>query len=189
MFRKTIALASLAALLGGCASGHATFNTKTQMDGVPPIKKLMVYLNVKSRAFDGPLRTSFIDTVRARLLSCGVEVAVLEYDPLELDMKKKAMDTTAAFGPDATLFMVRDGGNLTQGNGGLMGQLYFDLKAFEKSSSRQVWTARLSYQTLSQNMYIDNAKSGQRFGAEFVAQMAKDHFVTGCPADVTDPPK
>ena len=189
MIRKTIALASLAALLGGCASGHATFNTKTEMDGVGPVKKLLVYLNVKSEAFDGDLRTSFIAATRTRLQSCGVTVSVLEYDPLEFDMKKKALDTATAFGPDASLFMVRDGGNLTRGTGGIHGQLYFNLQAFEKLQGKKIWTARLSYQTLSQNMYVDNSKSGDRFGAEFVSQMARDHFIDGCPADVVNLPK
>ena len=189
MFRKTIALAGLAALLGGCASGHASFNTRTQMDGVGPVKRLFVYLNVKSEAFDGDLRTSFIASTRAKLESCGVTVSVLEFDPLEFDMKKKTMDSVAAFGPDASLFMVRDGGNLTRGTGGVHGQLYYNLQAVDKTSGKQVWTARLSYQTLSQNMYVDNTKSGERFGAELVSQMARDHFIAGCPDVVVNPPK
>jgi hypothetical protein len=189
MIRKTIALASLAALLGGCASGHATFNTRSQMDGIAPVKKLLVYLNVKSAAFDGGLRTSFIDTTKTKVESCGIAVSIVEYDPLELDMKKKAMETAAAFDPDASMFMVRDGGNLTNGSGGTYGQLYFDLKAYEKTSSKQIWAARTSYQTLIHNMYIDDKLSGARFGGELVAQMAKDNFIQGCPPDVVNPPK
>ena len=189
MFRKTIAQTSLVALLAGCASGHATFNTRSQMDGIAPIKKLLIYLNVKSNAFDGDLRTSFVATTRTRLESCGVSVSILEYDPLELDMKKKAMDTAAAFGPDASLFMVRDGGNLTNGPGGTVGQLYFDLKAYEKVGNKQIWAARTSYQAVLHNMYVDDKLSGARFGGELVAQMAKDNFVQGCPPDVVNPPK
>lgn len=189
MIRKTIALASLAALLAGCASGHATFNSRSQMEGMPPIKKLFIYLDVKTAAFDGDLRTSFIDTTKTRLEACGVSVSVLEYDPLEMDMKKKAMDSSVAFGPDASMFMVRDGGNLTRGTGGTFGQLYFNLRAFDKTSNRQIWAARTSYQTLIHNMYVDDKLSGERFGGELVAQMAKDNFIQGCPPEVVNPPK
>jgi hypothetical protein len=185
---KTLALASAAALLTGCASGGAKFNSRADLTDVGPIKRLVVYLNVKSSYFSGAVNDSFVASTRRRLEACGVSTSVVEYDSLELDMKKKLADQLAAVQPDAVVFITRDGGNLTNsGYGNVAGQLYFDVKALDKDGKKTFWTARINYYTTVNNMFVDYAKSGERFGAQFVSRMAQDGIVHDCPKDVANP--
>jgi hypothetical protein len=187
MIARTIAAATLVAWLGGCASGGAEFNSKTDMAGVAPPKRLFVYLNVKSQAFNDRIDAGFAETTQAQLQACGITVTMMQFDPMSMDMKKAFTDAAVAFHPDAVVMMSRDGGNLTTGNGGVSGQLYFNAKGFSADATKTLWTARINYRTLSSNMYVDDHLSGERFGKQFVSRMAQDGFVSGCPANVVHP--
>lgn len=186
-FDNSLRLLVCAAFVAGCASGGAKFNSQTHMAGSAPIKRVLVYYHAKSPHFTGALYASFVTNTRRRLESCGLAVTSLEFDPLELDMKKKIATTLERSNPDAMVKVVRNGGNLVTGSGGVSGNLYFDVEALAKRDAKTLWKARIDYRTLTANMFADDMQSGERFAAQFVARMAADGLIQGCPADVVTP--
>jgi hypothetical protein len=191
MKMRSLSLLTLAfvAALAGCASGGAQINSRATMEGGAKVKRLFIFYNAKSPHFTGSLYTSFITTTQRRIESCGVNVTTLEFDALELDMRKKVTDAIEQANPDAVLLLVRNGGNLVTGSGGVSGNLYFDSEATDKQRAKSLWKARIDYRMLTQNMFANDTQSGERFAAQFVSRLATDQFITGCPADVVTLPK
>jgi hypothetical protein len=186
-FHRSLLVSAGAAFLAGCASGGAKFNSQTDMSGSPRIQRVLVYYNAKSAHFSGTLYSTFVAGTQRRLESCGVSVTTLEFDPLDLDMRKKIATTLERSKPDAMLTVVRNGGNLTTGSGGTSGSLYFDVEATSKRDSKKLWKARIDYRVLTANLFADDNQSGERFAAQFVARMAADGLVQGCPTEVVNP--
>src|SRR5215510_13948992 len=180
------ALTSLA-FMAGCASGGAQINSRPAAEGTEPIKRIVMYYNAKSPHFAGTLYTAFVSSTQRRLESCGLTVTTLEYDPLELDMKQKIAQTLQKSDPNAVVTVVRNGGNLVTGSGGVSGDLYFNAEAFDKLRSKSLWKARINYHMITKNMFADDTQSGERFAAQLVARMAADRLVTGCPPEVATP--
>lgn len=174
-------------ILAGCAAGGAQFNSRTFETGAEPLKEVLIFFNAKSPHFTGTLYTTFVAATQRRIESCGVKVSVLEYDPLELDMKAKFTKAVEQSNADAVLFFVRNGGNLVTGSGGVSGNLYFDSEASDKKRSKTIWKARIDYRTLTQNMFTDDKQSGEKFAIQFVAKLAADRLIAGCPAELTSP--
>jgi len=146
-----------------------------------------MYYNAKSPHFAGTLYTAFVSSTQRRLESCGLTVTTLEYDPLDLDMKQKIAQTLQKSDPNAVVTVVRNGGNLVTGSGGVSGDLYFNAEAFDKLRSKSLWKARINYHMITKNMFADDTQSGERFAAQLVARMAADRLVTGCPPEVATP--
>jgi hypothetical protein len=183
----TLRALACAALVAGCASGGAKFNSQTNMADAAPIKRVLVYYNAKSAHFSGTLYSTFVTETRRRLETCGLTVTTLEFDPLDLDMRKKISTALDRANADAMVTVVRNGGNLVTGSGGVSGNLYFDVEAIGRRDAKKLWKARIDYRTLTANMFTDDKQSGERFAAQFVARMATDGVVQGCPADTANP--
>lgn len=188
MSYRTTALAWVAAaVLAGCASGGAQINSRATEAGLQPAKRLVLFLNAKSTHFTGALYTSFVGATQRKLQSCGVSVTTVEFDPMDLDMRQKLAQTLERVDPDTLLFFVRNGGNLVSGSGGVSGSLYFDTEASDKKKSKTLWKARIDYRILTRNLFADDNQSGERFASQYVARLAADKLVVGCPADVVTP--
>src|SRR5262245_14703440 len=177
------------AFLAGCVApgGGAQISSRGEMEGIEPIKRLLIYYNAKSPHFTGTLYTAFVTSTQRRLESCGMTVTTLEFDPVDVDMKKKIAQTIMRAEPNAIVTVVRDGGNLVTGSGGTSGDLYFNAEAFDKQRSKNLWKARISYHMFTKNIFVDDKQSGERFAAQLVSRMAGDKLVTGCPPDVVTP--
>jgi hypothetical protein len=182
--RTVFVAAGTVALVAACASGGAQINSRTNMDGAGPIKRVLVFYNAKSTHFTGALYTNFVSATQRRLESCGLSVTYLEFDPLELEMRKKLTTSIERFAPDAVITIVRSGGNLVSGSGGVSGNLYFDASAVNRQNTKTLWKARIDYRTLSQNPFVDDKQSGEKFAAQFVARMAADRLIADCPPDL-----
>lgn len=173
--------------LVGCAAGGAQFNSRTLDSGREPIKRMVVLVNAKSSHFSGNLYKSFVAGTQTRLESCNLAVSVLEFDPLELDMKEKYTKLIERDNPDAILSFLRSGGNLTTGSGGVSGHFYFDAEASDPKTSKTLWKARIDYRALTKNLFTDDQQSGERFALQFVSRLAKDQLISGCPNEVITP--
>jgi carbon monoxide dehydrogenase subunit G len=185
-FRSILAL-TCTTILVGCAMGGAKFNSRTSEAGTEPFKDVLMFFNAKSQHFTGTLYTNFVAATQRRIESCGVKVSVLEFDPLELDMRAKLTKTVEQSNVDAVLFFVRNGGNLVTGTGGVSGNLYFDTEVSDKKRTKTIWKARIDYRTLTQNMFSDDKLSAEKFAAQFVSKLASDGMIAGCPIAVTTP--
>ena len=181
-----LALASCTVLVG-CASGGAHINSRTFESGSGAVKRALVFFNAKSPHFTETLYTTFVAATQRLIESCGVAVTVLEFDPLEIDMRTKFTRTVAQANPDTVITFVRNGGNLVSGSGGVSGSLYFDAQATERKSSKILWKARVDYRTLTPNVFVDDKQSGERFASQFVSRLAADRLFTSCPAEIASP--
>jgi hypothetical protein len=184
---RFLQVALAVSVLTGCASGGAVINSQTVETTSKPVTRALMFVNAKSPHFTGALYSTFVESTRRRIESCGVSLAVLEFDPLEIDMREKFDSTLRAVRPDAIIWFSRDGGNLLIGDGGVSGNLYFNASMTDGRGERTIWKARVNYSTLTQNMFINDRQSGERFAGQFVSRLAADRLITKCPADVVDP--
>ncbi len=184
---RVLHVALTVVLLTGCASGGAVINSQAVETTSKPVTRVLVFVNAKSQHFTGTLYSTFVEATQRRIESCGVSVTVLEFDPLEIDMRAKFDNTLKEVRPDAVIWFSRDGGNLLIGDGGVSGNLYFNASMTDGRGEKAIWRARINYSTLTQNMFINDRQSGERFAGQFVSRLASDRLITKCPAEVVDP--
>lgn len=187
MFRRTGVSLAFVSLLAGCASGNAAFNSRTGDPASVPIGRVLVYFNVQSPVFTGSLNSGFVSGTKKQLESCGLQVTTLEFDPLELDMKRRFALLLLQTTPDAVLTLGRRGGRVTSGSGGTSGTLNFEAKLAEAKTNKTLWQAGIAYRTLTNNGFTDDSASGERFASQLVARLASDKAISGCPQALVAP--
>lgn len=184
MSRLALAVASLA-LAAGCASAHTTFNTRSDLAGTQPPKRLFIVSHARSVHFDDTVYERFTSNLQAQLKACGVEPAIYSPGELDLDVKERAQKLMEEFRPDVLMVVRRAGGNVRSGSGGSSNALNFDLEAFDLRTKKTVWKGRSTFSFLTRNMWVSDEKTGEQLGALLVDQLAQDGLVKGCPP----PPK
>ncbi len=182
--RSSFAAAALALAAGsfGCASGKATFRSTADLSGAAPITRVFAYVNMKSKGFTDELYVGFEKGLTSGFAACGVKSAIMHVDPLALDPKARFKDALVQFNPDAALFIKRDGGNITIGQGGTNSDLIFELSLVESKTDKRRWFARSEFSVLTRNMWADDKASGEDFASSIVNQLQADGVLKGCPA-------
>lgn len=175
-------LLALAGLLGGCASGGATFNSKVNAEGVERINRIFVLSNAESKYFNDGLRKGFHSGLSSNLEKCDIELKVLPYDEMDLNFSKTFESAVDEFRPDALMLMKRSGGNVSVGNGGNSGTLYFDLQMQDMRDDRTIWVSKMGFSFLTGNMFTNDIASGENLGVELFERLRTDEILAYCPS-------
>jgi hypothetical protein len=180
MSRLAFAL-SMLTLAAGCASARTTFNTRADLAGTAPVKRLFVMSHARSAHFGGTVYEAFSSKLGTELTACGVEGVMYSPGELDLDVKEQVQKIYDGFKPDVVLVIRRAGGNVSTGSGGSHKDLNFDLEALDLRAKKTVWKGRSTFSFLTSNMFTSDEGSGQKLAAELIGRMAGDGLLKGCP--------
>jgi len=180
MIKNTLLCISIlisASVLLGCASGSAKFESRVQAGSIPLFNKILVNLNVESRNFNKDISAGLQTSLVASLANCGIVASIHIKDPLDLYPNKTLAQKIDDFKPEAVLTITRTGGQVLIGEGGNQADFDVMLRLRQTRPSIEVWTAKSDVRLLTQNMFSNDVKSGERLGVKFFEVMKKDGVI------------
>lgn len=178
MLTRFFAIASLL-MLAACASGNMRSQSRVQTQEVLSLKKIFISLNVESRNFNKVISSSLQQSLISSLAQCGVSAKIYVKDPLDIKPEMTYTKALMDFQPDATLSIVRTGGQVVISGDTGSARANFDvmLRLSKISPKVEVWTAQTDVAILTGNMFVNDSKTGERIGVKFFELMKKDGIV------------
>jgi len=164
--------------LAACASGGAKVDSRVQSNESLKFKKMLISLNVESRNFTKSLADGMQNSIVSSLAGCGIEAVVYVKDALDINPNKTLADKMRDFQADSMLSIVRTGGQVLISDGGNNANFDVMLRLYKlKPTSSEVWTAKSDVSVLTQNLFVNETKSGERLGIKFFEVMKRDGVV------------
>ena len=167
--------------VAGCASGSVNFNSTVNLTSFEPIKKLLILTNMKGTYVNDGIYSGFSLAMETRLAACGVDLDFFVINPMDLDPMAEMKKVLERFQPDVAMTIANDGGDVTTGSGGTSGTIYMNARASDERTKQRIWSARIGYSFLINNMFSDDLASGEKFGNDFVDRMVSDKILGTCP--------
>ena len=167
----------VASILIGCASGSAKVDSRVQSSNIPAFKKILVNLNVESRNFNKEIVSGLQTSLASSLATCGITSTIYVKDPLDINPKQTFAQRMNDFKPDAVLVITRTGGQVLIGEGGNRAEFDVMMRLRQTTPSLEVWTAKSDVRVLTQNMFSNDVKSGEKLGIKFFEVMKKDRVI------------
>ena len=168
---------SILLILGGCASGGVKVESRVQSQYINEIKRMLVTINVENRNFNKNIANGMRDSLMAALSNCGIASSVYVKDPLDLYPEQTFSNQAREFKPDAILSIVRTGGQVLITDGGNHSNFDLMMRLSQVSPRAEIWTAKLDVNLLTQNLFTNDNKTGERLGNRFVDAMKKDGVI------------
>jgi PBP1b-binding outer membrane lipoprotein LpoB len=180
IFISAIKFASILAtsiIIAGCASSNTKVESRIQVAKVPDFSKMFIAFNVESRFFNKDIASGLQQSLLTSLASCGVVAEVYVKDPLDLKPQQTFIDKMKVFNPDSLLSVVRTGGNVVIGQGGNNAKFDVTLRLYKTNPRQEVWTAKSDVSILTENLFVNDVKSGEKMGLGFFEIMKKDGLI------------
>ena len=180
MLSRLFAITSLL-ILTACASGNMRSQSRLQTREAVNFKRVFISLNVESRNFNKVISSNLQQSLISSLAQCGVSAKIYVKDPLDIKAEITYAKALMDFQPDATLSIVRTGGQILVNSDGGGTRANFDvmLRLSKISPKVEVWTAQTDVAILTANMFVNDSKTGERLGVKFFELMKKDGVVCG----------
>jgi len=176
-FRVLPVVVAVAVAGTGCATNSASFWSRSNLDGVAAVDRVLVLPRMDGPAFTKNRRNGFEVGVRNRLAACGVEAKVVHEDALDLHPEERIAEQVRAFHASSVLILEHAGG--TVGLNRPSEQLV-QMKLLDVASGRLFWTAR-SHVVVDNGYDSDNPKFGVQFATGLVSKLRVDRVLTRCP--------
>ncbi len=164
-------------ILSGCANSGVKVDSRVQTSSLPPIKRMLVNINVESRNFNKNLASGMTNSLVKALNQCGVSSSIYIKDPLDLNAEQTFANQSKDFNPDSILTIVRTGGQVIISDGGNNANFDVMMRLSKLAPKSEIWTAKLDVRVLTQNLFTDDVKSGERLGQQFFEAMKKDRVL------------
>ncbi len=170
----------LGVLAAACASGKSTFNSAVDLKAAPALSRVFVVARMKNTGFNEKVYQGFEKGMRARFADCRVETLSMHIDDMDLDPEKRFEDARAKFRPDAVLVIRQAGGSVILGRGGTNSDLILEMQFFDSRTKKAFWHAKTQLSLLTNNMYVDDGASGEKFATDTVARLKTDGLLHDC---------
>jgi hypothetical protein len=164
-------------ILIGCASGSTKIDSRVQSSSIPSFKKILVHLNVESRNFNKDIVSGLQASLASSLATCGITSSTYVRDPLDINSKQTLAQRMNDFKPDAVLAITRTGGQILIGEGGNQAEFDVMMRLRQTTPLLEVWTAKSDVRVLTQNIFTNDVKSGEKLGVKFFEVMKKDRVI------------
>jgi hypothetical protein len=168
----------------GCTQpGSITMNSRRSQVVAPPIERLLVLVNLKSRGFSDAMYFGFSTALEDQLRACEIMPKLFHAEPGN-ETWPTVMDAEArGFGPNAALLIRATGEHVyLKRDVTKFASMVIELRIELPESGAELWRAKLVFQVDTGGPSSQDNENGKRLASFLTDRLRQDGLLDRCPA-------